>query len=299
MRRVASVLRLVRAEFLLTSVMAVSLGWATACQAGAAWQHGWALLTLVLAVLLHAAANVLNDAEDAKSGADAANEQAIAPFTGGAGLIQQGRVSERNTRLVAWILLLVVLLGGWVLAAYRGWALLGYGLAGMGLAWGYSAPPLRLMTRGLGELSVAAAWVLMVAGADYVLRGSVAAQPLALAAGFGLLMANVLLLNGVPDAASDALVGKRTLVVRLQAKAQWLYAGLALCAHGLVLLWAWLWDTGLWPLLTLPLAGAALWAWRRQQLRRAIVLTIATAQLHAGLWLVTVLGPMVFAAKAA
>ena len=42
--------------------------------------------------------------------------------------------------------------------------------AGLLLAWAYSAPPLRLMSRGLGELTVALVWFLVVIGADLVQR---------------------------------------------------------------------------------------------------------------------------------
>ena len=60
-----------------------------------------------------------------------------------------------------------------------------------------------LMSRGLGELAVALAWWLMVLGADFVQRQSFALEPLLLGAPYACLMANVLLINGLPDAAAD------------------------------------------------------------------------------------------------
>jgi 1,4-dihydroxy-2-naphthoate octaprenyltransferase len=56
-----------------------------------------ALATVLLALLAHAGANVLNDYFDARNGADAANHQGLFPFTGGSRLIQNGQVSIADT----------------------------------------------------------------------------------------------------------------------------------------------------------------------------------------------------------
>ena len=161
---------------------------------------------------------------------------------------------------------------------------------------------LRNTVMGLGALvmlvatnprvmgSVLGILLLVVLGADYVQRGQFAAAPALLGVGIALLVACVLLINGFPDARSDASVGKRTLVVRLgPRRAALLFAALVLLAHAWVALcaFAWLpWPGAAWGLLSLPLAatGAAL-LWRHarqpQRLRPAIALTIASANLHA------------------
>ena len=104
------------------------------------------------------------------------------------------------------------------------------------------------------------------------------------------LVACVLLINGVPDAAADSRVGKRTLAVRLGARgAAALYLWLVLLAHGWLALSVWLLIpplTALWGLLSLPLSLAAAWQLLRhgrmpQRLRPAIGLSIAAANLHA------------------
>ena len=172
------------------------------------------------------------------------------------------------------------------------------GLAGKLLGWALSMPPLALMSRGLGELAVGLAWGLMVVGADYVQRGQFALAPLAAGASYALLIANILIANGFPDAVPDALVGKRTLVVRLTPmRAAWLYLALALLAHGGV---AVLVAVGvlpaplLWALASLPLSLAGGVQLLRHadspaRLRPALVLGIAAAVLHglglaAGFW---------------
>ncbi|MFC4790210.1 MULTISPECIES: prenyltransferase [Giesbergeria] len=289
---------MVRPGFLVITAVACLLGLACAAQAGVALSAGKAVVTLVLALVAHAAANVLNDHEDARNGADAANTQGLFPFTGGSRLIQTGVVQMQDMQRLAWVLLVVLVLGGLWLAWNSGPGLLWVGLAGVGLGWAYSAPPLVLMSRGLGEGAVALAWALMVVGADYVQRGHFAAVPMLVALAYGLMIANILVGNAFPDAAADALVGKRTLAVRLGWRgAARLYLGLALLAHGWV--WVLVWWRVLppgaaWALLAAPLAlAAAALLWRHgaqpQRLRPALVLGIAAAVVHGlaltvGLW---------------
>ena len=139
----------------------------------------------------------------------------------------------------------------------------------------------------------------MVVGTDHVQRGHLDSTPAALGLGYALLVANILLINGFPDARADASVGKRTLVVQLGARgAAGVYTLMALAAHGLLALsvvthlapaGAW------WGLVSAPTAlGAAVLLWQRaatpSTLRPAIGLSIASAVLHGlglglGLWL--------------
>ena len=281
-------LRMTRPGFLAITAVACLLGLATAATGERPIDWPTALLTLGLALAAHAGANVLNDYHDALNGADAANRNGLFPFTGGSRLIQQGRVTPQQTLALARWLLAGVTLGGLLLAWATGGGLLLVGLAGLALGWAYSAPPLKLMSRGLGELAVALAWGLIVVGADYVQRQQFLPLPALAALGYALLMANILLVNGLPDAASDARVGKRTLAVRLGARGSArLYLLIALLAHG------WLVLAGLqllplatlWGLLGLPLSlAAAWWLWRQAEqpagLRPAILLTIGAGLVH-------------------
>ncbi len=282
-------LRMTRPAFLLLTVVACALGTATASACGCGLDLPLALGATALAVLAHAAGNVLNDLHDARNGADAANRQGIFPFTGGSRLIQTGAVSEQQTADLAKALLLFLLPAGLLLAVKTGGGVIVLGAAGLLLAWAYSAPPLRLMSRGLGEPTVALVWFLVVVGADYVQRRQFFIIPASAAAGFALMVAALLLINGFPDAEADARVGKRTLVVRLGATpAALLYAGLVLSAHAWLALSVWLLIPpmpALWGLVSLPLSLAALgwlWAHRRQpeRLKPALALTVAATLLH-------------------
>lgn len=281
--------RMTRPAFLLLTVVACLLGTTTALACGCGLDLPLALVTTVLAVLAHAAGNVLNDLHDARNGADASNAQGIFPFTGGSRLIQQGLVTERQTADLVKALLLFLLPAGLLLAVRTGGGVILLGTVGLLLTWAYSAPPLKLMSRGLGELTVALVWFLVVVGADYVQRRQFFVIPASAAAGFAAMVAGLLLINGFPDAAADARVGKRTLVVRLgHARAALLYAALVLGAHAWLALSTWLLippASALWGLVSLPLSlAAAIWLWRHrdrpQALRPALALTVAATLVH-------------------
>lgn len=281
--------RMTRPAFLLLTVVACVLGTATAAACGCGLDLPLALGATALAAMAHAVGNVLNDLHDARSGADAANTQGLFPFTGGSRLIQNGLVSERQTADLAKALLLFLVPAGLLLAVRAGGGVIVLGMAGLLLAWAYSAPPLKLMSRGLGELTVALVWFLVVVGADYVQRRQFFVIPASAAAGFALMVAAVLLVNGLPDAEADAQTGKRTLAVRLGPTATaLLFTWLVLGAHAWLAFSVWLLIPpmpALWGLVSLPLGLAALvWVWRfrhqPQCLKPALALTVAATLLH-------------------
>ncbi len=285
----ATLWSMTRPGFIAATLAGCLLGIAAAAASSTVIDPGLAVATLLLATLAHAGANVLNDYFDELNGADAANTGRIFPFTGGARFIQQQQVSARDTLRYALLLLGVTIVGGTWLTLASGPGLLAIGIAGLAIGWTYSAPPLQLMSRALGELAVALAWSLIVVGAAFVQQRQFQLLPLLCGLSYGLMAADILVVNGFPDATSDAQVGKRTLVVRLgPARAALAYAALALAAHG------WLVTLVLQQrvpagaalgLLSLPFSLAAasiLWNERHapQRLRPAIVLTIAAALLH-------------------
>ncbi len=123
---------------------------------------------------------------------------------------------------------------GLVLAALRGWELLvPLGAAGGLLSLAYSAPPLRLAYRGLGELAVAAGFgPIMTLGAYAVQTSRLGWTPLIASIPVGLLIGLVLYVNEVPDRVGDARAGKHTLVVRLApAWVVWAYGVGAAAAY--------------------------------------------------------------------
>jgi 1,4-dihydroxy-2-naphthoate octaprenyltransferase len=174
-------------------------------------QAAVALGCLLLALLLQAATNVLNDAEDALTGAD---DHAAA---GSSLSMRRGWITPAQARRIAAALFAAAAaLGlGIALATHRP-GLLGLGLVAIAVGWAYTAPPLRLAYRPLGE---AASGLPMGLG---IVWGTAAAQTSSVptaawwaGAALALLTAGILHANNARDRAHDTAVGKRTLATRL------------------------------------------------------------------------------------
>lgn len=281
-----------RPAFLTASLMACLIGLAIARHDGLVFDVMAATVTLLAALLAHAAVNVLNDYYDAMNGTDACNVERVYPFTGGSRFIQNGVLTEIQTRNFGFALLSAVMLAGLWLMANSSFQLLYIGLAGLFIGWAYSAPPLRLNSRGLGELCVAAGFLLITVGADFVQRKGFAGAPVIAGLPYALLVTNLLYINQFPDRAADTIAGKLHWVARLDVQhARWGYVLIVAMAYSCLLLnvaLGWLPVLSLLALLALPLSvkAASLLlrdAARPQQLGSAIVLTIAAMLAHGAL----------------
>jgi 1,4-dihydroxy-2-naphthoate octaprenyltransferase len=220
-----------RPAFLTITLAGCLLGFATAFHGGVPFNLATATVSLLLALLAHAGINVLNDYYDHLNGSDAANRGRIFPYTGGSRFIQNGVLTPAQTLAFGLALFALVMAGGLWLLAQSGAGLFWIGLAGLLIGWAYSATPLKLNARGLGEACVAAGFLLIVAGADFVQRGGFAVLPWLAGLPYALLTTNILFINQFPDRAADALAGKRHWVVRLEPRqAARLYALIALAA---------------------------------------------------------------------
>lgn len=107
------------------------------------------------------------------------------------------------------------------------------------LAIGYTAPPLKLFYRGLGELDVALTHSIVVILCGYVFLGVTWNDPLPWLLGLPLLLGMVpsITLSCIPDMEADAAAAKRTLAVRLgQRDALWLCLVFTVLAAGAALM---------------------------------------------------------------
>jgi 1,4-dihydroxy-2-naphthoate octaprenyltransferase len=221
-----------RPAFLSVTFVGCLLGLATAAASGLTLDPLKATVTLLFALLAHAGANVVNDYYDALSGCDAANDARVFPFTGGSRVIQNGVLSLNEAGRFGYALLAVVIPAGLWLTAVSAPGLIAIGLAGLLTGWAYSAPPLKLQSRGYGEFGITAAWLLIVIGSDFVQRHEFSFAPVAAGLGFALLVANVLFINQFPDVKADGQSGKRTVVVIFGVeRARWGYGFIALLCY--------------------------------------------------------------------
>jgi 1,4-dihydroxy-2-naphthoate octaprenyltransferase len=170
---------------------------------------------MVAGMAVHVGLNVANDVFDAMSGADEAN---VTPtqFSGGSRVIQRGLVTLKSMGLLSLGSYAVAIGIGLFLAAYTASVeLLIIGVVGVLLSVFYTAPPLRLVHRGLGEITTALGFgPIMVLGAYVVQTEELAWEPFVASVPVAILIALILYVNEIPDRKGDAKVGKRTLPVR-------------------------------------------------------------------------------------
>ena len=213
-------LRTTRLPFLTATIIPVVLGILIAASHGA-FDLVSAALTVIGAAFVQLGLNVANDVFDTVQGADDAN---VTPtkFSGGSRVIQYGLVTFRQMVGLATVFYVIAGVIGLVLLATRGsTALLVIGLVGFVVSLGYTAPPLKFVYRGLGEIAVALGFGPMMLLGAYVVqtRGALAWEPFVASIPVALLVALILYVNEIPDRRGDARVGKRTLPVRFSSRA--------------------------------------------------------------------------------
>ncbi len=207
-----------RLPFLTATIVPVFLGLAAAAY-DRRFSLGLALLTLFGAIAVHLGLNVANDIFDTLSGADEGNFTPT-KYSGGSRVLQYGLVTLRQMVAIAAVCYAAGLIIGLVLAAISGPGLLWLGVAGVLISYFYTAPPLRLVHRGLGELCVGLGFgPIMMLGSYFVQTGHYALRPFILSIPVAVLVTLILYANEVPDRQADAKVGKRTLVVRMSERA--------------------------------------------------------------------------------
>jgi 1,4-dihydroxy-2-naphthoate polyprenyltransferase len=207
-----------RLPFLTATIVPVFLGLAAAAY-DRYFSLGLAALTLLAGMAVHLGLNVANDVFDTLSGVDDVNFTPT-KFSGGSRVLQYGLVSLRQMMTLAAVFYAVAIIIGLVLVAIAGPGLLWLGIAGVLISYFYTAPPLRLVHRGLGELAVALGFgPIMVLGAYFVQTGHYAWRPLILSIPVAILVMLILYANEIPDRFADAKGGKRTLVVRMSPAA--------------------------------------------------------------------------------
>jgi 1,4-dihydroxy-2-naphthoate octaprenyltransferase len=213
-----------------------------------------ALLGQVMVTATQLVAQYANEFYDDDADASNANRTY---FSGGSGIVASGRlprvVALRAAQVCAGISVAAIL----ALALRAPVASL-IGAASLPLAWFYSAPPLALARRALGEIEASILVTILVPYAAYATQSAWPSESLIFACAplFCLHMA-MLIAFSLPDRETDALVGKATLAVVLGPR----YAvGLhnAILLTGMLLLAGWAGleaeSRFLWLTLALPAA---------------------------------------------
>ena len=220
-------LRAIRPQFHPMSLLAFTLG---SLVHPAPFRGGALALGLLCVAALKSATVLVNDIHDRHSDARNVN---WSPFTGGGRSLQEGGLDVAALRRGAGLALGLSILAGLGLLGLTpnplGVAVTWGALAV--LAIGYTAPPLKLSHRGLGELDVALTHGPGVVLLGFAVQGGSILDPLPWILGLlvGLAILPAILLSGIPDRPADLAAGKQTLAVRLGA------GGAARLALGLTL----------------------------------------------------------------
>lgn len=226
--RLGVYIRAARLPFLTGSLMPVALVAALASFRGS-WEGFWYFFLTLLGVAgLHTGGNLINDYYDS-FGSDPINRFAT-PFSGGSRVIQNGELSAEFVRNLAYGCLGLGVVCGLALMYYgRPWVAL-LGLCGLAAAYLYSASPVQLMSKGLGEFTIFLAFgPVLTLGAYYALTGRVAPEGFFVGLPLAFLITAILWINEFPDLEADTAAAKEHLVARLGLKkSRLVYAGLML-----------------------------------------------------------------------
>lgn len=208
--------------------MPVAVAAALACWQGNWRGVGWFFLTALGVAAIHTGGNLLNDYYDS-FGSDPLN-RFVTPFSGGSRVIQNQELSAEAVRNLAYGCLALGAICGLILVYWgRPWVAF-LGLFGVAAAWFYSASPVQLMSRGLGEVTIFLAFgPVLSLGAYYAITGILRPEGFWVGLPLGFLITAILWINEFPDLEADTAATKQHLVVRLGLrKARWIYAGLML-----------------------------------------------------------------------
>jgi 1,4-dihydroxy-2-naphthoate octaprenyltransferase len=261
-----------RPKFLVASAAPVLVGSALGFATTGTFSLYLFILALLAIMALHAGSNLANDYFDHTSRNDWVNQNPT-PFSGGSRFIQQGILSPKTILLLALLALTAgAAIGAIIVLLTRSVFILILGLIGLLGGFFYTAPPLRLGYRSVGEPAIALLFGLLpVYGSYYLQTETIDIIPLLPAVIVGILIFLVILVNEFPDVAADAAVNKRTLVVRFGIPASvWIYRT-ALVTSFLVaavatLIYRPFVFAGLFYLLTLPIAIVAIKAANKDDL---------------------------------
>jgi len=282
-----SALVILRAPFMSASIIPAFIGAAyasTVLTSGSFSTLNFIFATIGVA-LLHLASNVFNDYFDWTSGTDQVNNSYFQKYSGGSRAIELGLINERGTKMVATSLLLISTAIGIYLTFQVGTGVLVFGLAGAFAGYFYTAPPLRLVARrGLGELAIGVTFgPLITGGMFYTLTSTYSWTSLLIGLPIGLLTANILLINQVPDLEGDASTGKNHLVVTFgRENAVLIYALTVAAAIGISLTLAYQLEN-MWlvlPVVILAVYGAYIVRYFRQHLHSRALVTANVSTIY-------------------
>ena len=197
-----------RPQFLLLTPVCVFTGIAASLYDGISFHGLYFALAFVGALCAHITVNVLNDYFDYKTGVDLKTVRT--PFSGGSGILPSAAMKPGETLVLGLGSLAVVICIGIYFITVYGMAMLPIGIAGVIFASLYTPIIMRLpMTSEFA----AGGFSLMILGTYFTQAGTYSsAAGISTVVGW-LLIANLLLLNEIPDTEADRIGGRKHLPI--------------------------------------------------------------------------------------
>ncbi|MBN1806239.1 MAG: 1,4-dihydroxy-2-naphthoate octaprenyltransferase [Sedimentisphaerales bacterium] len=251
-----------RPNFLAASVAPVLVGSSLAYTITGSFNFGFFILAMLSIMALHAGANMANDYFDHLSRNDWINKN-VTPFSGGSRSIQKEFLSPKAVLLTALILLAAGSgIGLIIVLLTKSIFILVLGIIGLLGGFFYTAPPIKLGYRCVGETVIAFLFGLLpVFGSYYLQTGNLDIVPLLPAGIVGILIFLIILINEFPDLAADSSVNKTTLIVRFGVPTSvWIYRIAVISCFifaAAMMFYRSMFLAGLLYLLTLPIAVLA------------------------------------------
>jgi 1,4-dihydroxy-2-naphthoate octaprenyltransferase len=259
----------IRANFLLLAVFLVIIGLAFTAKYpsvdGQSFSFFHALLLVIGVVLSHISVNLFNEYSDFRTGIDFHTTRT--PFTGGSGMITNGKTRPESVWIVAtisllvalaigiyftiiahWTIIILSLIGGFSIVFYTNWLsknILGELFAGL----------------SLGTFVVIGTYIAMTATPGMRLSELLPEEVIWISIPPGILTSLLLFINQFPDVEADKLGGRKHLVIILgRKKASYIYAAGMLITFVIIVMCPLTGISSYWiyiALLPLPLAVKA------------------------------------------
>lgn len=212
-------IRAIRAPFFTASIAPVLLGTSVAWYQTGIFNGNIFLLGLIGVIFAQAGTNMLNDYFDHITGNDEVNRY-VTPFSGGSRIIQDGIFLPKKVLFSSIVAFLIAIaIGLYLNCILPGNILLWIGLIGIILGITYSAIPFKLSYRGIGELIVAIGFgPIVTTGSYFIQTQRLTWLPIFASIPVAILVGLILFINEFQDSEADGLVGKRTLVVKINDK---------------------------------------------------------------------------------
>lgn len=207
-----------------------------------------ALLALLVSLLLQIAVNFANDYSDGVKGTDAVR---VGPIR----LVGSGLATPQAVKRAAFLCFAAAGVFGLLLAARVSWWLVLVGAVSIIAAWTYTGGKHPYGYAGFGEISVFIFFGLVATMGSYLAQShSITWKSFLVSIPVGALSCSLLAINNLRDLPKDALVGKKTLAVRVgDAGARRGLIGLLLGAQVAALLAAFITPWALITLIFLPI----------------------------------------------